>query len=358
MRRQWRWIAGVAVAAILGLAIVGELAQSSDSPSDTAPAAPTANLDITQSERPPLVFTYFFYWYDAETMQHLEPQSGLPVHLPAEPAPSWRSVEWFRKQLLDMREAGIDIVLPVYWGDTEQWSVDGLLNLARAKDEIEAEGGTAPGIGLFFDTTILDGRDLTEDAGKAYFYEQIRHFYDRIPENQWARVDGRPVIWLYFAFFASAFDQTSFDYIYDSFDRDYGVRPYIVRELTWDFAVDNDGGRNVDETKPIATDANYKWGAALDGYSPLGSVAAAGPGFDEREIPGRGNAYRPRDDRAWFFQNFGKAIDSEKRMVVIETWNEIHEASGIGETVEYGRQYIELTARLVEEFKNRRQSAP
>lgn len=58
------------------------------------------------------------------------------------------------------------------------------------------------------------------------------------------------------------------------------------------------------------------------------------------------------------FQNFGKAIESDKRMVVIETWNEIHEASGIGETVEYGRQYIDLTRALVDEFKKRRSPAP
>jgi hypothetical protein len=229
--------------------------------------------------------------------------------------------------------------------------VEGLPNLTGAKLEIEEAGGSAPDIGLFFDTTILDGRDLREASGKAYFYGQIQEFYDRIPRDQWALIDDRPVIWLYFAFFASAFDQSTFDYVYDSFERDYGVRPYIVRELTWDYAVSNEGGRIVDEDSPISTDANYRWGAALDGYSDLGSVAAAGPGFDEREIPGRGDAFRSRDDRAWYFQNFGRAIDSGKRIVVIETWNEIHEASGIGETIEYGREYIELTAELVREYK-------
>lgn len=314
---------------------------------------PTINLDRTQQERPPLVFTYFFYWYDAETMQHLDPDSGLPVHLPDDPLPSWRSADWFRKELLDMKEAGIDIVLPVYWGDTEPWSVEGLPVLAAAKAELESSGGSAPDIGLFFDTTILGGRDLMKSDGKAYFYDQIKKFYDRIPPEQWGLVDNRPVIWLYFAFFASAFDQGTFDYIYERFERDYGVRPYIVRELTWDYAVSNEGGRIVDETRPIATDANYKWGAALEGYSDRGSIAAAGPGFDERQIPGRGDAFRPRDDRAWYFQNFGKAIDSGKRMVVIETWNEIHEASSIGETIEYGREYIELTTELVREFKRR-----
>ena len=356
-RRRWPWVVAGLAAVFVFVAIAAAISQSEDDGTDGASPAPTINLDPAEDERPPLVFTYFFYWYDAETGAHLDEQSGLPVHLPDDPAPSWRSTDWFRKELLDMEEAGIDIVLPVYWGDAEPWSVDGLPYLVAAKAEIEESGGSAPDIGLFFDTTILDGRDLTEEGGKAYFYDQIRKFYDRIPHEQWGLVDDRPVIWLYFAFFASAFDQSTFDYVYDRFERDYGVRPYIVRELTWDYAVSNVGGRIVDENRPIATDANYKWGAALDGYSDRGSVAAVGPGFDEREIPGRGNAYRPRDDRAWYFQNFGKAIDSGKRMVVIETWNEVHEASGIGETVEYGREYIELTTELVRELKQRYRGA-
>lgn len=353
-RRRWPWVLAAVLVAVLSFVVLaGTLAQTDDDPTVDPSPAPTLNLDRGQDQRPPLVFTYFFYWYDAETQQHLEEESGLPVHLPDEPPPSWKSTDWFRKELLDMDEAGIDIALPVYWGDAEPWSVEGLPNLAAAKAEIDESGGSAPDIGLFFDTTILDGRDLTDDSNKAFFYEQIRKFYDRIPREQWGLVDGRPVIWLYFAFFASAFDQGTFDYIYDRFEHDYGVRPYIVRELTWDYTVSNEGGRIVDEDQPIATDANYKWGAALDGYSERGSIAAVGPGFDEREIPGRGDAFRSRDDRAWYFQNFGKAIDSGKRMVVIETWNEIHEASGIGETVEYGREYIELTAELVRELKSR-----
>ncbi|MFQ5472803.1 MAG: DUF5010 domain-containing protein [Dehalococcoidia bacterium] len=351
-RRRWLAFLAAALGVVVAIGIVGAIVDSQHASSPApAPAAPTRNLDSSAAEREPLVFTYFFYWYDAETMAHLDPASGLPTTLPADPAPSWRSVDWFRKELSDMADAGIDVVLPVYWGDTEPWSVDGLLTLAEAKRQLADEGKDVPDVGLFFDTTILNGRDLTQPEGKAYFYDQIRMFFDRVPRDQWTLIDGSPVIWLYFAFFASAFDQTTFDYIYESFERDYGVRPYIVRELSWDFAVSNDGGRIVDEDRPIATEANYKWGAAFD-------IAAAGPGFDEREIPGRGNAYRPRDDGAWYFQNFGKAIDSRKRMIVIETWNEIHEASGIGETVEFGRTYIDLTRALTDEYRSQLTTSP
>lgn len=344
--KRWIWIP-VAVLAVLAVAgIVGELARDDGGPAPI-PAAPTINTDQAYESHPRTVFTYFFYWYEADTGAHLDQNSGLPVQLPPEPKPSWRSQDWFEQQLRDMSDAGIDVALPVYWGDTEPWSVEALPILAAAKSKLDAEG-SAPDIGLFFDTTILDGRDLTLEADRAYFYDEIRGFFDRIPRNQWASLDGRPVIWLYFSFFVRAFDQSSFDYLYDRFEADYDVRPYIVREVSWDFA-SRDG--IVDENRPIATEANYKWGAALEGYFERGSVAAVGPGFDEREIPGRGGAHRPREDGNWYYQNFGKAIASGKRLLVIETWNEIHEASTICETVEHGRTYIDYTRRLVDEFR-------
>ena len=34
--------------------------------------------------------------------------------------------------------------------------------------------------------------------------------------------------------------------------------------------------------------------------------------------------------------------------MAIETWNEIHEASAIAETVEYGRRYIDLTRSIID----------
>jgi hypothetical protein len=350
-RRRWLWVLSViAVFAVLGL--VNSLVRQANR-NDPLPSAPTTNTDpmlaVTEvGHHESTVFTYFFYWYDATTGAHLQPESGQPLTLPPDPPPTWRSAAWFRKQLTDMSEAGVDVALPVYWGNGEEWSIGGLTNLSEAKRQLEAEGQHVPDVGMFFDTTILNGGDLTHPIGKQLFYAAIKLFFDEFPRDQWALIDGRPVIWLYFSFFADSFDQSTFDYVYDSFQQDFGVRPYIVRELTWDFAKIN--GDYVDD-QPIATEANYKWGAALDGYSDRGSVAAVGPGFDERDIPGRGDAHRSRDDGRWYRENFERAIASGKPFLVIETWNEIHEASGIQDTLEFGRQYIEATRILADQFK-------
>jgi hypothetical protein len=345
--RRWLWAIPGIVVVIAVLAVINNVVEEANKQSP--PSAATLNADDMVNQQP-LVLTYFFYWYDAELGGHLQEDSGLPTHLPADPAPSWRSVEWFSQQLQDMSAAGIDVVLPVFWGSDEDWSLGGLPNLAESRRKLEEGNQKAPDVGMFFDTTILGGRDLTQTDGQLFFYNNIRIFFESIPREQWALIDDRPIIWLYFSFFATAFDNDTFDFVYDSFERDFGVRPYIVREVSWDFA--KSLSRDVIEEQPIETDANYKWGAALEGYFERGSVAAVGPGFDEREIPGRGNAYRPRDDGAWYRENFERAIASNKPLLVIETWNEIHEASGIGETVEYGRHYIDVTAMLVEQYKS------
>jgi hypothetical protein len=351
-RRRLIWIAFVVLGFVAACGIVGGAIRraNEDGGGTAVPSAPTTNTSDTTG-LDPTVFTYLFYWYDSQTNAHLNPESGLPTHLPDDPPPTWRSVDWFRKQLSDMAYAGIDVALPVYWGTGEEWSVQGLPNLAQAKLQMAAEGQDAPQIGLFFDTTVLDGKDLTSAEGKQFFYDDIRIFFSNFPRQQWALVDGGPVISIFFSFFPTAFDQSTFNFIYDSFERDFGVRPYIMREQTWSFAVTSVGERHALKDQPIATEASYKWGAALDGYSDVGNVASVGPGFDEREIPGRGNAVRDREDGQWYRDNFNKAIASGKRLLVIETWNEIHEASGISETVEYGRTYLDLTRQLVQQFK-------
>jgi hypothetical protein len=47
-----------------------------------------------------------------------------------------------------------------------------------------------------------------------------------------------------------------------------------------------------------------------------------------------------------------KVLSRPVNRVVIETWNEFHEGTDIAESNEYGRQYIELTAKYAKLFKD------
>jgi hypothetical protein len=293
---------------------------------------------------PPLLLTYFFYWYDVQTQSHLRPQDGLPVHLPPIPPATWRSDTWFATQLRDMTAAGINVALPVYWGDRpdEPWSAGGLPHLVAARDQLAATGQKPPTIGMFYDTSTVRGVDLTTQTGIAAFYANIASFFRAVPERDWALVAGRPIVWLFLPQ-DNRFDQRVFNAVYARFARDFGVRPYIVRATGWDCPNTTSGCAH-----PIRTDASYVWGTAQDGVQLTRLVASAGPGYDERRIAGRRGTHVSRGGGAYYRKNFTAAVQSGRPFVAIETWNEIHEASAIAETVEYGRKYIDLTRSIVD----------
>jgi hypothetical protein len=259
-------------------------------------------------------------------------------------------VPWFETQLTDMTDADVNVALPDYWGSgaDQQWSIEGLKTLVQARADMVSEHLEPPTIGMFYDTSIIKGVDLTTDAGIDTFYYNIRTFFRAIPESDWARVEGKPLIWLFLPQ-NNNFDQRVFNVTYARFTHDFKVRPFIVRATGWDCAttVANCGNK-------IHTDASFVWGVAQDGMQATELVAAAGPGYNDSLIPGRTAQVVPRDGGAYYERNLTAAVDSGRPIVAIETWNEIHEASAICETVEYGRTYIDLTRSIISKARQDR----
>jgi hypothetical protein len=73
---------------------------------------------------------------------------------------SFRSAAWHESELRDMMEAGVQVVLPVYWGEPSQrlanqpisahpWSFSGLHPLVSAREKLVREGLAPPRIGMF-----------------------------------------------------------------------------------------------------------------------------------------------------------------------------------------------------------------
>lgn len=301
-----------------------------------------------------VVLTSYFYWYDAYSGAHLTNPDGsdaLTDHPPTLTGFSYTSAAWHRQQLLDMIEAGIDVLLPVYWGEPSQrlagrpvseqpWSFSGLPPLVAARAELLAQGKSPPRIGMFYDTSTLQynaaGRriDLTTDYGRQWFYESIRDFFSLVPPRDWAMIEGKPIIFLYAAGFAADHDQSCIDYVKQAFPREFGGRePYIVREVSWNVTADN----------------TYAWGGAISLKNP--GVAALGPGYDHSAVPGREPLVVPRENGAFFERNWTRFLRNPSRLVHVETWNEYHEATDIAASREYGRQYLELNRKYVDLFK-------
>jgi hypothetical protein len=299
----------------------------------------------------PIVGGYYFYWYDEATKLHLIDGDGtdaLTTHPPTLAGFSHKSAAWHERQLRDMMAAGIDFVLPVFWGaPSEQdananlhWSYAGIGPLVEAREKLLREGLQPPTIGLFYDTSTLQYNqwnyhaDLTTDYGRQWFYATVRDFFSMLPPRHWAMIDGRPLVLLYSAAFAAKYDQSVLAYAKHQFAREFSGRElYIAPEASWKVAADN----------------RVAWGGALGLKQP--GISSLGPGYDHSAVPGRVPLVVDRRGGKFYEEQWQALLKHPSSIVMIETWNEFHEGTDIAESREYGRRFIELTRKYADQFK-------
>src|SRR5207237_8685324 len=58
-----------------------------------------------------------------------------------------------------------------------------------------------------------------------------------------------------------------------------------------------------------------------------------------------------REGGARYERDLPQAVASGRHILAVETWNEFSEGTDLQETVETGRQYIDLTRRYVDQLK-------
>jgi hypothetical protein len=304
-------------------------------------------VDSYRTEQP-IVGTHFFYWYDDQTKAHFVDHDGtdaLTDHPANGDGYSYKSAAWWERELLDVRAAGIDFILPVYWGypgDYDSWSLAGLPPLVQAWEKLVREGKRPPRVGLFYDTSTLQHNsrrwhvDLSTDAGKQWFYITIRDYFSFIPPKMWAAIEGRPVVVLYAPGFAAKQDSALFPFVREQFRRDFATDMFLVKHVGWEGEAD----------------ALCSWGGAL-GLKAY-DVAALGPGYDHSAVPNRTPLVVDREGGAFYERQWKQFLSySLKRrahVVLVETWNELHEGTEVCDTQEFGRQYIDLTAKYAELF--------
>ena len=144
------------------------------------------------------------------------------------------------------------------------------------------------------------------------------------------------------------FYQSTFAYVYKRFQGEFGgLKPFIVRE------VQGERAKNTGSNALLRTEGMYAWGAAPFGFASdmRFTVAQVGPGFSNIQFGRPSGIYTDRQDGRYYERQLQQALSSGRQIMAIETWNELGEASGISETVEFGRQYIKLTRRYADRFK-------
>lgn len=319
-----------------------------------SPAEVQSAPQFTGSQK--IVGTHYFYWYDYPGQHFFDDgamkDDALQDHFPNPEIVSFNSIEWHDKQIEDIAAAGIDFIIPVYWGVVDNYFLDGMVfsirglgPLQTAIERRQRAGKPVVKIGMFYDTSTLlpgmrgdsgDRYDLREAKGKDIFYRTIRDFFYQIKPSHWATIDGHPLVVLYGSGFVKSHDQSTVDYVYQKFQQDFGIRPYIIRDNSWHFT----------------SDATTSWGAALGQPNIFGKVAQIGPGYNDSAVPSRTTPIREREDGAYYRFSWNQVLSSKANIVLLETWNEMHEGTDICDSAEFGRKYIDLTREYITKFKN------
>ncbi len=317
-----------------------------------------------------IVSTWYFYWYNTYHSQHFldaPDDDALTEHPEAAPgvadcqyttaatslAPadySYLAATYHRRELLDMMEAKIDLLMPVYWGGTQTlpWAVQGMEKLVETMDRMVAEGHNPPKVAMFFDTSTLRDTDpvfnypntpsnLTTEDGRVFFIKQVVDFFSIIPPRYWARIGGKPVVVTYAAAFSSGWNQQLFTDLDARFASVFGgLDAYVIRDVSW---------------TGVTTESSTRWGAALAGPF-INGIACVGPGYNDSAVIGRTPLIQDRQNGAFYSNGWNTILGSYTgNMVGVETWSEFHEGTQIAPSREYGRLYVDLTQEYASKFK-------
>ncbi len=363
----------------------------------TPSSAPTATPPWptalpTPTAAPPLypnrqIATFFFFWYNCpegncDTAQAYAIPPGWTEPYPQDPNArdglhySSLNQYWYVQELRDMRLAGIDIVLPVSWGDTPiPW-----FHTAVLRELVAANRLLDPPlrIGLFDDTTseASEYRDFADNgqfdgstylgqepyldlhdpiAGFLFYDRKIKPFFETIPPEMWATHNGRPVeeggrplIVAYDRGRIIHLDRAGalWTSIKDAFQRDFRDRngqpivPWIILETSWFSAEALAAEPSIEQV----ADGRYTWTTAVNGprwHTTLlrnYTVASAGPGFDNRLANWAETKIVQERDRTLDGQMGGpgtflhwslRQIPDITDLLLIETWNELWEGSNV-----------------------------
>lgn len=293
------------------------------------------------SSRDNLVGAFMFYWYDVYTGQHMAPLNVRPNYDYATPIPfSYKSPDWWARELRNVAYCGVDMALLDYWTGAEvYWSNPGLDAMNQGLNLMEMQGTRAPKIGLFYDTSSLRGADLNTADGKNRLYNGIREFYSRIRPDRWARINNRVVVVIYKAggLVNLSGAGAAFREAETRFAAEFGGnRLFLIGNASW---------RNYN----VPISLTWEWGAAAqpDGTRITSDdIAGIAPGFTRLN----GEVRLDRRQGATYRNAWEIALRSSKRHVFIETWNELHEGTGILHTREHGNRELQLTREYAKRF--------
>ena len=322
------------------------------------------------------------------------------------------NVAWWRKELLDMKDAGIDVFLPNFCGMThDTFFARSLQTMIKAYQELESEGyrvdklpfedpKALPRPSQFLETYFAaewitansQPLDFSTYYGRVFLLTELRRFWFQIPAKYWGLfTENGKVVFpeVFYAPFSVAGDLTPEDleWVAQKFSEEVASIPglgltsssdvivYILHP--WDAFWAAVGGDFYSSGNLLAE----KWSWGLGQLVPpdlTRYTLTVGPGYDDSHQPVRAGMVRNRAWGEWYrlgydvtdgsfkgmwdqvlrnmftssnYSPTATSFSGQKNKIAIVTWNELPEGSGIEDSLEFGRIFIDATAAYNALFK-------
>jgi hypothetical protein len=248
--------------------------------------------------------------------------SRFALH-PMEGTTSSGSSEYHKEQLIQARNAGIDVLLPAYHGKSD---LPALGRMIQAMRELRAEEKSYPLIGMLLDAGSLHSGSGDDIASAVYDF--VREFFLCVPQDLTSTIQTPA---------EKGWSAADILVISGSVPGDVGkIREYCDRRFAQDF-----GGRKLiwigdSQSKSAAVDGCARLGAGCDAYVDKGGWLRVGT----IGLPAKTTSEEKIDT---YKREWNALISESPDWVVLDSWNDLVRGTAICATAEHGSQYADLT---------------
>ena len=257
-------------------------------------------------------------------------------------------------ELRQARAAGLQFILPnVYGPDMADGQIDTLVTALKAKTQGPVR------IGLFDDTwawgqsqfgapwtTAPDLNDSDAAADRLY-RAKWQPFFRKIPPDDWYRIDGRPLIYVYNAGTLKPANRAAavIARMKTLFEKDFGVKPFVAVDDAF-FA---------DPAMPQAADSRFRWDTFSDPFTAQDGTVALKDGISRSDMHDRIMTLamakwdsQARDAPEGHADAFaGRTVKGPERLqsvldatqdadsLLLATWNDLGEGTGVDWNYDY-----------------------